>query len=61
MRPLGCYYRAIIRIRICGGFPIALIRTNILVDLWLVSFTRFEAIGSALRRKIYIEPTPLKL
>jgi hypothetical protein len=58
MRPLGCYYRAIIRIRVCGGFPIALTRTNILVDLWLVSLTHFfEAIGAALVGKIYIEPT----
>jgi hypothetical protein len=62
MRPLGCYYRAIIRIRIFGGFPIALIRTNILVDLWLVSLTRFfEAIGSALRPKNIHRADPVKI
>jgi hypothetical protein len=62
MRPLGCYYGAIVRIRICGSFPIALIRTSILVDLWLVSLTRFfEAIGSALRWKNIHRVDPVKI
>jgi hypothetical protein len=49
MRSLrGCHH-AIIAIGICGNLPVALIRANILVDLWRASVGPFsKTLGAAI-------------